>query len=252
MKKKIDIEALERKNPFSVPNGYFEGLANRVMSSIPEAEGDARDSSSAASSTDNPKVVGLLPRKKKNGWVKWVAAAACLCGVAFFVASQQGGESGNATGQLANMKPATAAPTPTVNDETEAEAVEQETAPAKVYANNAYDLSHHVRRSATPAPANITPQPVVRTSTTIRTPSVQIASTKTTTSAPAATTPAKTVVYAPSAQTAMLASNTTPKAIVSQTSQSDTDTYAAEYDMLDYTNMSGTEIYDYLAGNEYY
>ncbi len=252
MEKKINIEALERKNPFSVPNGYFEGLASRVMSSIPEAEGEARVSSSVAPGTGNPKVVGLLPRKKKNGWVKWVAAAACLCGVAFFVASQQGEESDTATGQLANMKPTTAAPTPTVNDESEPETVEQETSPAKVYANNAYDLSHHVRRSSTPAPANITPQPVIRTSTTVRTPSVQMARTKTTASAPAATTPVKTVVSAPSAQTAMLASNTTPKTIVSQSSQSDTDTYAAEYDMLDYTNMSGTEIYDYLAGNEYY
>ena len=32
----------------------------------------------------------------------------------------------------------------------------------------------------------------------------------------------------------------------------DMDKYAQEYDILDYTQMSGSEIYDYLAGNDYY
>lgn len=249
MEKKINIEALERKNPFSVPDGYFEGLASRVMSSITE-EAEASASVSDATEKKKPNVVGLLPRKKKLGWVKWVAAAACVCGAVFFIASQQDGTDDTTASQMANVK---SAPIST-HSETETAVTTQETeSPSvKVYANNAYDLSRHVRRSAVPAPANITPQPVVRTSTTVRTPSVQMASTKV--PASSVKSPATTISPATPAQNAMLASNTTTPVPVStsMSSQSETDAYAMEYDMLDYTNMSGTEIYDYLAGNEYY
>ncbi len=227
--------------PFTVPDGYFEGLTARVMASIP-AEG----SSSTPSAVQNTKVVGLLPRKKKNSWVKWVAAAACVCGAFLFIANQ--GSDTDQGQQLANVKPGTPISVST-SDEPEVGSLDEQSVPAsKVYANNAYDLSSHVRRSATPTPANITPQPVIRTaSRPMTTPSVETSSPRTASTEPATRTSSATKVSTPAVQSAVLAVNTP-----SSSASTSVDAYSSEYDMLDYTNMSGTEVYDYLAGNEYY
>lgn len=250
MEKKINIEELSRQTPFKVPEGYFEGLTSRVMSSIPAEEVSANVSAPAASSGKKAKVVGLLPHRKKNGWMKWAAAAAVVCGIAFFMAnSQNGNEEGSAT-QLANVK-TTAAPAQAAADESEPDNLTASTSSAyeKTYANGAYDLSSHVRRSSTPAPANITvPVAVKPLSTTARTSNVQMASVKTPATGPSTssvtmTASQKPTVQQPAATTAAIAANSTNTAA---------DAYAMEYDMLDYTNMSGTEVYDYLAGNEYY
>lgn len=249
MEKKINIEALERKNPFSVPEGYFEGFASRVMDSIPETESVSDTSSTGTADKKKTKVVGLLPRKKKNGWGKWVAVAACVCGAVFFIANKNGGDADTSSSQLANVKPAT--PAPAIGNEIETTTASEETPTAgKVYANDSYDISRHVRRSATPAPANITPQPVIRTTPVNRTTSAQMATTKVPAAQPEAN--AKPQVSSPAVHSTMLATNTLSSSTHEQNSQAANDAYAMEYDMLDYTNMSGTEIYDYLAGNEYY
>lgn len=250
MEKKINIEALERKTPFRVPDGYFEGLSARVMASIRENE-STNSSAISASADKKPKVVGLLPRKKKNSWVKWVAAAACVCGAVFFIASQKN-EDEDPSSQLANVKTPMSQSGTSV-EESDANVANNQTAAPKVYANKAYDISSHVRRSASPAPANIKPQPVIRTSPVLASsPNVQIASAR----VPSTRTnivPSKTPVS--TTQSSVLASNipvsTTTQSVADANNEA-TDTYAMEYDMLDYTNMSGTEIYDYLAGNEYF
>ena len=250
MEKKIKIDELEKRTPFKVPDGYFEGLTSRVMASIPDTEENVAESKT--SQKKKAKVVGLMPHKKKNGWIKWVVAAACVCGAVFFIANQQK-EEDPAAGQLASTKN-TPSKTVDANDNSQATAT-AETPSQKVYANGAYDLASHTRRNATPAPANITPTIATRTTTPTTISSVQLARTKTPT---VNTTPVKQPTVEKKAQTVDasytvsayssndVAANNTPKAAANN------DDFAMEYDMLDYTNMSSSEIYDYLAGNEYY
>lgn len=69
MKTEKDIEMLCGKNrPFTVPEGYFEGLTARVMDNLPETS----------------KVVAL-PTKKNTHWMQWTSvAAACVAGFVIF------------------------------------------------------------------------------------------------------------------------------------------------------------------------
>ena len=103
MNKHFSIEQLDKKPPFKVPEGYFESLTSRVMAQIPDVSADAGKAEKTVMKPKT-KVVGLMPHKTKRPWVKWaVAAAACLCGVGFFL-SQQSSDEGK--DQLASQKPA--------------------------------------------------------------------------------------------------------------------------------------------------
>ena len=128
----------------------------------------------------------------------------------------------------------------------------------KVYANNTYDLSRHARRSSTPPPANITPAPATfKPSATAPARNVQTASVdvKPTTPTNVADKPNLAVrsirtVTPPNGVNAF--STRAPKTDMASNDASSTDIYSQEYDLIDYTNMSSTEIYDYLAGYENY
>ncbi|MGM9684736.1 MAG: hypothetical protein ACI3YI_00690, partial [Bacteroidaceae bacterium] len=103
MNKHFSIEQLDKKPPFKVPEGYFNSLTSRVMAQIPDVSADAGKAEKTVMKPKT-KVVGLMPHKTKRPWVKWaVAAAACLCGVGFFL-SQQSSDEGK--DQLASQKPA--------------------------------------------------------------------------------------------------------------------------------------------------
>ena len=92
MNKHFSIEQLDKKPPFKVPEGYFESLTSRVMAQIPDVSADAGKAEKTVMKPKT-KVVGLMPHKTKRPWVKWaVAAAACLCGVGFFLSQQVGVE----------------------------------------------------------------------------------------------------------------------------------------------------------------
>lgn len=71
MKTERDIEALCGKDrPFTVPEGYFESLTERVMSNLPETG----------------KVVAL-PAKTHIHWLQWTSVAAA-CVAAFVLITQ--------------------------------------------------------------------------------------------------------------------------------------------------------------------
>ena len=65
MDKKINtLEEIGNKNPFKVPEGYFEGLSDRIMSQLPERVNESP--------------------KKRSLWVRvqpWMYMAAMLCGI---------------------------------------------------------------------------------------------------------------------------------------------------------------------------
>ena len=75
MNKKINtLEEIGNNNPFKVPEGYFEGLSDRIMSQLPERMNESP--------------------KKRSLWVRvqpWLYMAAMLCGVTmavnFFIGS---------------------------------------------------------------------------------------------------------------------------------------------------------------------
>ena len=151
---------------------------------------------------------------------------------------------------------------PSVSDNSDAEDIQTvsstEQAGGKVYANNTYDLSRHAHRSSTPPPANITPAPATyKPSATAPAAKVQTASvdlkpvtpTRTVGKENLATRSIRTVTP-PNGVNAF--STNAPKTDMANNDASTTDSYSQEYDLIDYTNMSSSEIYEYLAGNEYY
>ena len=69
MSKDINIlKEIGNKNPFKVPEGYFEGLSDRIMSQLP----DRMD--------ESPKRVSLWARVQP-----WVYMAAMFCGIALMI-----------------------------------------------------------------------------------------------------------------------------------------------------------------------
>ncbi len=255
MEKRIHIEDIDRKTPFRVPDGYFEGLTGRVMASISDGSEEAVDN--GAPHESNSKVVGMLPRRNKFGWVKWLAAAACICGVVFLIANQQDSDETAGGGPTANVKG-----NPSVSENSDAEDIQTvsstEQAGGKVYANNTYDLSRHAHRSSTPPPANITPAPATyKPSATAPAAKVQTASVDLKPVTPVRTAGKENLatrtirtVTPPNGVNAF--STNAPKTDMADNDASTTDSYSQEYDLIDYTNMSSSEIYEYLAGNEYY
>ena len=249
MNKHFSIEQLDKKPPFKVPEGYFESLTSRVMAQIPEVSADASEAEKPVMKPKT-KVVGLMPHKTKRPWVKWaVAAAACLCGVGFFL-SQQSSDEGK--DQLASQKPAVIKIESDDEPATNTMLAQASEPEQKVYANSAYDVSSHRRRSAdAPAAphrssdegAAYTPSTLVSTVSASSAPlTARVASRPAQRTSQAAAQPAKPV------QTVAQVSQ--PKVV--NIAVNDMDKYAQEYDILDYTQMSGSEIYDYLAGNDYY
>ena len=69
--KTFDPTQQPKRNPFTVPEDYFDTLTSRIMENIPEQP--------------NPKTVELKPRQKNRWWIWTVAAAACVAIAAFFV-----------------------------------------------------------------------------------------------------------------------------------------------------------------------
>ena len=91
------------KNPFTVPDGYFEQLTTRIMSQLPES--DASQASSAQTDTNQKSEKKAIFKTLRP----WLLAAACLC-VAVFMAStifsnkQQDNEVKGTTQQVANAE----------------------------------------------------------------------------------------------------------------------------------------------------
>ena len=255
MEKRIHIEDIDRKTPFSVPDGYFEGLTSRVMASIGDGAEEAVDNSNT--DENKPKVVGMMPRRSKFGWVKWLAAAACICGAVFLIANQQDANDTKDGGPTANVK---GNPAESDNSAVESQPTTGSTMQTggKVYANNTYDLSRHAHRSTTPPPANITPATSTYKSTaTMPATKVQTANVDVKPVAPARTASKENIavrtirtVTPPNGVNAF--STNAPKTDMASNDDTSTDIYSQEYDLIDYANMSSSEIYDYLAGNEFY
>jgi hypothetical protein len=68
--KKIEntLEEIGNKNPFKVPEGYFEGLSGRIMSQLPERV------------VESPQKVSIWVRVQP-----WLYMAAMFCGIALMV-----------------------------------------------------------------------------------------------------------------------------------------------------------------------
>ena len=78
--KQFDINTQSKRNPFTVPDGYFENLTARVMMNIPEVDAEEKESESHA------KIVSMEPRKSSRTWMGWsIAAAACIAVAALFI-----------------------------------------------------------------------------------------------------------------------------------------------------------------------
>jgi len=79
--KRFDIDNPKTGNPFRVPEGYFENLAESVMSKIPQ------DQDLPEEETTGANVVSLDPQpaKRRFHWIGWsAAAAACIAAAVFF------------------------------------------------------------------------------------------------------------------------------------------------------------------------
>ncbi|MBQ3628225.1 MAG: hypothetical protein II947_04235 [Bacteroidaceae bacterium] len=78
--KQFDINNQSKRNPFTVPDGYFENLTARVMANIPEVEAEEKVGE------NNAKIVSMEPRKSSRTWMGWsIAAAACIAVAALFI-----------------------------------------------------------------------------------------------------------------------------------------------------------------------
>ena len=78
--KQFDINNQSKRNPFTVPDGYFENLTARVMANIPEVEAEEKVGK------NNAKIVSMEPRKSSRTWMGWsIAAAACIAVAALFI-----------------------------------------------------------------------------------------------------------------------------------------------------------------------
>ena len=75
--KKTPLENMNKNNPFSVPEGYFENLTNQILTNLPEKE-------------NKKKSIKLVAWKKVSSWVY---LAAMITGIAFvgklFVSQEQ-------------------------------------------------------------------------------------------------------------------------------------------------------------------
>lgn len=65
-----ELDKLKGQNPFRVPEGYMEGLTDRIMSQLPE------ETTSEKKSPKIPITVRLRP---------WFTVAAAIAGIAFFI-----------------------------------------------------------------------------------------------------------------------------------------------------------------------
>lgn len=68
--KRHKLDNLKSQNPFRVPEGYMEGLTDRIMSQLPEK----------TSSEQKAPKISVLTRLRP-----WIATAAAIVGVAFFI-----------------------------------------------------------------------------------------------------------------------------------------------------------------------
>ncbi|GHU71998.1 hypothetical protein FACS189413_14450 [Bacteroidia bacterium] len=62
------LDEIGNKNPFTTPEGYFDGLTDRIMSQLPERH------------TETPKIIPLWDRVKP-----WMYMAAMFAGIALMV-----------------------------------------------------------------------------------------------------------------------------------------------------------------------
>jgi hypothetical protein len=67
-KKKIKLEEIGNANPFQVPEGYFDGFAENLMSRLPDRV------------NDEPKTISLWTRVRP-----WVYMAAMFAGIALMI-----------------------------------------------------------------------------------------------------------------------------------------------------------------------
>ncbi|MDD4516691.1 hypothetical protein [Massilibacteroides sp.] len=68
--KRHELEDLKRQNPFRVPDGYMEGLTDRIMSQLPEETMTKEETSK----------VSFISRLRP-----WIAVAAAIVGIGFFI-----------------------------------------------------------------------------------------------------------------------------------------------------------------------
>ena len=215
MKNEFDIESLERRNPFLTPSGYFDGLPDRILSSI-----DASEPSIVVQSTTSvhPKVYGMIRHKERRPWLKWSALAACICGISFMALRQ--------SGDVNDQKQASVTPA-VIPMQTAAQPVVASTTPKtiKSYANRAYSLSEHRGSAPTSRYENLS----IDTGTS---------------SAPSNSglvSPQPIIIDIQDANSQLAVNHPSPT-----TSDIDFD----EVDVLDYTDMGISDVYDYLAGND--
>ena len=63
------LDKIGNKNPFTTPEGYFEGLTEQIMAQLPER-----------TAADSPKVISLWSHVKP-----WIYMAAMFCGIALMI-----------------------------------------------------------------------------------------------------------------------------------------------------------------------
>lgn len=69
-KKRLNSEDLKGQNPFRVPEGYMEGLTNRIMSQLPEK----------STHRVQARKVSLIVRLRP-----WISVAAAIIAIGFFI-----------------------------------------------------------------------------------------------------------------------------------------------------------------------
>ena len=221
MTPQFDIESIDKRNPFLTPPDYFESVSKRVFSAIDASEAQSPTIMEKSRSKDGAKVYGMVRRSKRRPWIVWVAAAACICGIVFMVSRQSGADSN------ANLASTTSpAVIPLKTSETPSQTSSSKTV-SKSYANGSYSLAEHrssssstryqrlsVEVSSSPEPGNVT----------------------TSGSQPS-------IINSPSGSS-QLAINTN--------SNQDIDIDAEEFDVLDFTDMGISDVYDYLDGDDYF
>lgn len=221
MRQKFDIESIDKRNPFLTPPDYFESVSKLVFSAIDASEAQSPTIMEKSRSKDGAKVYGMVRRSKRRPWIVWVAAAACICGIVFMVSRQSGSDSN------ANLASTTSpAVIPLKTSETPSQTSSSKTV-SKSYANGSYSLAEH-RSSASSSRY----QPLKIDASTTPEPGYE----KSSFSQPS-------VVNNPSISS-QLAINSNP------TQESDID--VDDFDVLDFTDMGISDVYDYLNGEDYF
>jgi len=82
--KRIDLNQPHQHNPFSVPDGYFESLSQRVMQNI-EAQQAAEQPKA-----ETGKTMELKPQKRGKWWAWTAAVAACVAAAVLFIGVPEG------------------------------------------------------------------------------------------------------------------------------------------------------------------